>query len=140
MLPGSFIFGQPLTSWHACNTGSTSALNRLILINMASLKVLHEVTGCIFKQGDEKPAMKWSFVTKIEVEDSASFLRNLKSSGIDQRAKKIGVLKYKLKLQYKRLMPDPEFPRGRIFSIDTDEQFQIALTLLLDKHELIGKF
>lgn len=107
---------------------------------MASLKVLHEVTGCIFKQGDEKPAMKWSFLTKIEVEDLASFLRNLKSSGIDQRAKEIGVLKYKLRLQYKRLTPDPEFPRGRIFSIDTDEQFQIALPLLQDKHELIGKF
>ena len=38
------------------------------------------------------------------------------------------------------LTPDAEFPRGRIFSIDTDEQFQIALPLLQDKHELIGKF
>ena len=38
--------------------------------------------------------MKWSFLTKIEVKDLASFLRNLKSSGIDQRAKEIGVLKY----------------------------------------------
>ena len=46
-----------------------------------------EVQGCIFKQGDEKPVMKWSFLTKIEVEDLASFLRNLKSSEIDQRAK-----------------------------------------------------
>ena len=35
----------------------------------------------------------------------------------------IGVLKYKMKLQYKQLTPDPEFPRGRILSIDTDEQF-----------------
>ena len=60
---------------------------------MASLKLLHEVTGCIFKQSDEKPAMKWSFLTKIKVEELASFLRNLKSSGIDQRAKEIGVLK-----------------------------------------------
>ena len=97
----ALLFGQPLTSWHECNTGSTCALNRLILINMASLKVLHEVTGSIFKQGDEKPAMKWSFLTKIEVEDLASFLRNLKSSGIDQRAKEIGVLKYKLKINFK---------------------------------------
>ena len=31
--------------------------------------------------------MKWSFLTKIKVEDLASFLRNLKSSGIDQRAR-----------------------------------------------------
>ena len=62
---------------------------------MASLKVLHEVMGCIFKQGDEKLAIKWSFSTKIEVEDLASFLRNLKSSGIDQRTKENGVLKKK---------------------------------------------
>ena len=87
----------------------------------------------------EKPAMKWPFLTIKELEDLASFLRNLKSSGIDQRAKEIGVLKYKLKIQYEMLTPGPEFSRGRIFSIDTDEQFQIALPLPQDKHELIGK-
>ena len=40
---------------------------------MASIKVLHEVTGCIFKQGDEKPTMKWSFLTKIELEGNWCF-------------------------------------------------------------------
>jgi len=121
------LFGQPLTSWRACNTGITCVLgfviNRLIVINMASPKVLHEVTGCIFKQGDEEPAMKWLFLTKIEAEDLAAILRNLKLSGINQRAKEIGVLKYKLKCHYKQLTQDPEFARGRISSIDTDEQF-----------------
>ena len=85
---------------------------------MASMQVLYEVTGCILKQSDEKPAMKWSILTKIEVEDLASFLRNLKSCRIDQRTKEIGVLKYKLKLQYKRLVnarsgSNPEFARRR---------------------------
>ena len=86
--------------------------------------------------------MKWSFLTKIQVEDLASFLRNLKSYGIDQRAKEIGVLKYKLKLQYKRFTPDLEFAylEEYRFSIDTNEQFQIALPLHQDKHELIDKF
>ena len=56
----ALLFGQSLTSWHECYTGSTFALNRLVLIKVASLKVLHEFTGCIFKQRDEKPAMKWS--------------------------------------------------------------------------------
>ena len=83
--------------------------------------------------------MKWSFLTKIKVGYLASFLRNLKSSGIDQGANEIGVLKYKLKLQYKQLTPDPEFPRGRIFSIDTDEQFHFALPLLKEKHEPAAK-
>jgi len=44
-----------------------------------------------------------------------------------------------MKLQYKRLTAEPEFPRGRIFTVDTDEQFKVALPLLQDKHELIGK-
>jgi len=44
-----------------------------------------------------------------------------------------------MKLQNKRLTAEPEFPRGRIFAIDTDEQFEVALPLLQDKHELIGK-
>ena len=118
-------------------------INRLILINMASVKVLHEVISLYLQashEGDEKPAMKWSFVTKIEANNLTSFLRSLKSSGIDERAKEIGILKSKIKLQYKRLTLEPEFPCGRIFSIDTDEEFQLALPLLQEKHELIGKF
>ena len=107
---------------------------------MAFVKELHEVTSCIYEQGDEKPAMKWSFLTKIKENDLSSSLRYLKTCGFDQRAKEIGILKYIVKLQYKRLTPEPEFPRGRIFSVDTDDQFKVALPLLQDKHELIGKF
>jgi len=106
---------------------------------MTGMKVLHEVTACIYKQGDEKPAMKWSFLTKIEECDLSSFLRYLKLCGFDDRAKEIGVSKYETKLQYKRLTAEPEFPRGRIFAIDPEEQFKVALPLLQDKHEHIGK-
>ena len=63
------------------NTDITCApgfiINRLILNNMASVKILHEVMPCIYKQGDEKPAMKWSFITKMETRDLTSFLRSL---------------------------------------------------------------
>ena len=50
-----------------------------ILINMAFVKELHEVTVCIYKQSDEKPAMKWSFLTKIE-EKNLSFGRRAPES------------------------------------------------------------
>ena len=66
---------------------------------MAFVKELHEVTVCICKQGDEKPAMKWSFLRKIKGNDLSSFLRYLKTCGFDQRAKEIGISKYKVKLQ-----------------------------------------
>ena len=104
---------------------------------MTCMKVLHKVTACIYKQGDEKPAMKWSFLTKMQECDLSSFLRCLKSYGFDDRAKEIGISKYKMKLQYKRLTAKLEFPRGRIFAIDTDEQFKVIFPLLQDKHELI---
>ena len=79
---------------------------------MAALKVLHEVTACIYK-GEEKPVMKWSFLTKVENKDLKSFLQALNAFGVDQRAKELGIQDYKLKLQCKGLTPEPEFPRGR---------------------------
>ena len=108
---------------------------------MAALKVLHEVTACtcIYK-GEEKPVMKWSFLTKVEKKDLKSFLQALSAFGVDQRAKELGIQDYKLKLQCKRLTPEPEFPRGRVFAIDSDEQFLTCLPLLQDKHELICKY
>ena len=54
------------------------------------------------------------------------------------RAKEIVILRYKV--TYKRLTPEREFPRGRILSFETNDQFEVALPLLQDKHELIGKF
>ena len=98
---------------------------------------LHEVTACIFKQGDEKPAVQWSFLTKSKENDLSTFLRYLKTCGFQQRAKE---MESKYKVTYKRLTTEPEFPRGRIFSFDINDQFKVALPLLQDKHELIGKF
>ena len=56
---------------------------------MAASKVLHEVTACIYK-GEEKPVMKWSFLTKVENKDLKSFLQALNAFGVDQRAKELG--------------------------------------------------
>ena len=77
------------------------------------------------------------FLSKLE-EDLSSFLKNMKSCGIEERAKELGIQRYKLKVNYKRLTPETDFPRGRIFAVDTEEQYQIALPLQ-DKHELICK-
>ena len=114
-------------------------LSFVVISIMAALKVLHEVTACIYK-GEEKPVMKWSFLTKVENKDLKSFLQALNAFGVDQRAKELGIQDYKLKLQCKRLTPEPEFPRGRVFAIDSDEQFLTCLPLLQDKHELICKY
>ena len=64
------------------------------------MKVLHEVTACIY-EGEEKPVMKWSFLTRVENKDLKSFLQALIAFGVDQRAKELGIQDYKLKLQCK---------------------------------------
>ena len=50
------------------------------------MKVLHEVAVCICKQGDLKVAMKWS-LSKIVESNLSSFLRYLKSYGLDNGSK-----------------------------------------------------
>ena len=119
-------------------------LSRQRHLNMAfsaSMKVLHEVTASVYIQTRRRATCdEVVFLTMIQESGLSSFLRYLKSCGLDDRAKEIGVLKYKIKLQYKRLIPEPELPQGRTFAIDTDEQFKVALPLLQDKHELIGMY
>ena len=75
------------------------------------------ITASIQK-GKEKPVMKWSFLTKVENKDLKSFLQALSAFGVDQWAKELGIQDNKLitKLQGKRLTPEPEFPRGRVFA------------------------
>ena len=109
-------------------------------LSFVVMKVLHEVTECIYK-GDEKPVMKWSFLTRVENKDLKSFLQALIAFGGDQRAKELGIQDYKLKLQCRAIDTRArEFPRGRVFVIDTIEQFLTCLPLLQDRHELICKY
>ena len=60
-------------------------------------------------------------------------------SGLVERTKELGIFDFKIKLQYKRNVPEAEFPKGRIFAIDSQDQFEVARPLLQEKHELIGK-
>ena len=45
------------------------------------------------------------------------------SFGLVERTKELGILYFKIKLQYKRNVPEAEFPKGRIFAIDSQDQF-----------------
>ena len=69
-------------------------LSFVVIAIMAALKVLHEVTACIYK-GEEKPVMKWPFLTKVKNKDLKSFLQAFSAFGEDQRAKELGIQDYK---------------------------------------------
>ena len=57
------------------------------------------------------------------------------SAGFPERTKELRITHFKVKLKYKRTTPDPEFSKGRIFAIDSQEQFEVALPLLQANHE-----
>ena len=56
-----------------------------------------------------------------------------------ERTKELGIFYSKIKLQYIWNVPEAEFPKGRIFAIDSQDQFKFARPLLQEKHEQIGK-
>ena len=107
---------------------------------MAQVKVIHDVRSCIYKINCDKPVSKWSFQTKLEEQQKHKLVERLKvSSGLVERTKELAIFDFKTKLQYKRNMPEAEFPKGRIFAIDSQDHFEVARPLLQEKHELIGK-
>ena len=58
---------------------------------MAQIKVIHDVTACIYKINCDKPVSKWSFQTKLE-EQQNDKLESLKaSSGLVERMKELGI-------------------------------------------------
>ena len=70
---------------------------------MAQVKVIHDVTSCIYKINFDKPVSKWSFRTKLEKQQKDKLVERLKvSSGLVERTKELGIFDFKLKLQYKQ--------------------------------------
>ena len=53
---------------------------------MAQVKVINDVTACIYKINCDKPASKWSFQTKLEEQQKDKLVERLKvSSGLVER-------------------------------------------------------
>lgn len=109
---------------------------------MTSKKVLHEVTCAIYKAGQDKPAVRWSFFFKYDedsVESRSEVLERMNATcGIKERANEIFVMNYKIKLSVRRMEPEPEFPKGRVFAIDTESQFTLMMPLIQQNYEIIG--
>ena len=94
----------------------------------------------IYKLGEVKPTSQWSFLTKIDSKDHFQFLEKLrKGCGVQKRCDELGIKTFTLKLQCRHLVSEADFPKGRIFTVDTEEQFDIVKPMLKEKHELIGK-
>ena len=89
---------------------------------MAQVKVIHDVTACIYKINCDKPVSKWSFQRKLEKQQKDKLVEHLKvSSSLVERMKVLGIFDFKIKLQYKRNVPEAEFLKERIFAIDSQD-------------------
>lgn len=107
---------------------------------------LREGTCAIYKQGHEKPVSRWSFFVRVHddnVENLQEFVERLKvTCGIKERSEELGVFRSRIKLSLRRTEPDVENPKGRIFAMDTQDQYNNMVPLLRQTtdYELIGIF
>ena len=97
--------------------------------------MLKEITAFIYRKGVEKPVAKWSSMSNIpsiqkdQPEPSLKiFICELKSKlGLSSRCQDFGINTYKVSDIYTRTIAEPDYPKGRVFAVDTQEQFFIAL-------------
>ena len=97
----------------------------------------------IYQNGVEKPAMCWTFemaIGAISDQTLRGFLQRLRGRfGIAERCLELTIRKFKVSLSTKDFKVTPEFPKGRLFEIDCEEQWQTALKYLVNRErELIG--
>ena len=99
--------------------------------------MFREFTACIYRKGVEKAVAKWSFMSNIrsiqnktQSEPSLkTFTSELKTKhGLSSKCQDFGINIYKVSVNYKRTTAEPDYPKGKVFAVDTQEQFFIALT------------
>ena len=87
--------------------------------------------------------MCWTFemaIGAISDQTLRGFLQRLRGRfGIAERCLELTIRKFKVSLSTKDFKVTPEFPKGRLFEIDCEEQWQTALKYLVNRErELIG--
>ena len=105
---------------------------------------LLDATGCLYKLGTGKACNRWSFMLKRErtatsIAEFNSYLTF--NHGFKEVATSFGIMKFSTKISIHRRMKEPQFPNGRIFVCNTQDEWLIYRDFLSDKkgHELIGK-
>ena len=102
-------------------------------------RILLPVTAAIYHNGEEKPAMRWSFEMGIGGESDKElfdFVTRLREGfGIGDRCSQLKILKYKIAISMKDFQVI-----ARLFKIDSQEQWNAAIAKVLTKErELIGR-
>ena len=91
------------------------------------------VTGAIYSNGQEKPSSRWSFEIGLNLTEDkflSTVLKRLeKGYGIKDKCAALNITKFKLQASAKDFtLILPEWPKGRIFCIDSQEQWEKFLS------------
>ena len=103
------------------------------------------VTGAIYSNGQEKPSSRWSFEIGLNLTVDkflSTVLKRLeKGYGIKFKCAALNITKFKLQASAKDFTPIlPEWPKGRIFCIDSQEQWENSFPKILGhQRELVDK-
>ena len=107
-------------------------------------RILLPLTAAIYHNGEEKPAMRWSFEMGIGGESDKELFdfvtRFREGFGIGDRCSQFKILKYKIPISMKDFQVTANCPKARLFEIDSQEQWNAAIVKVLTKElELIGR-
>ena len=107
-------------------------------------RVLLPVTAAIYRNGEEKPAMRWSLEMGIGGESDKNLFdlifRVREGFGIADRCSQLQIAKFRVRISVKDFQVTANCPKGRVFEIDSQEQWNAAITKVMTKErELIGR-
>ena len=107
-------------------------------------RVLLPVTAAIYRNGEEKPAMRWSLEMGIGGESDKNLFdlifRVREGFGIADRCSQLQIAKFRVTISVKDFQVTANCPKGRVFELDSQEQWNAAITKVMTKErELIGR-
>ena len=88
--------------------------------------ILLPMSGATFHNGQGKPSQRRTFEMAIGARSDSSLngmiQRLLRRFGVADRCSQINIKKLKVSLSVKNFKLTPEFPKGRLFDSDSEEQ------------------
>ncbi len=98
--------------------------------------------SCVIHAESPLPLAKWSFEVNLGKDEKlVDFIKRINSScGIKERCTELKLDRYKTSVYNKSFVTSPDFPKGRSFAVDKEDQWAATLPLVLrGERELIGK-
>ena len=88
--------------------------------------ILLPMSGATYHDGQEKPSVRWAFEMAIGARSDSSLngmIQRLRGGfGVADGCSQLNIKKFKVSLSLKNFKHTPEFPKGRLFEIDSEEQ------------------